>query len=140
MNWGVKIIVGLAAFIIFIVGSGIYMVTKNTDTLEEDDYYEKSLTYDDVYNRKQNLLDDAAKPAIKIQQDTLYILFKSNVNKGELQFKRPSDASLDITLPFATTSRQFQLPVSTFKRGNWKLDINWEGDGKAYLSQHSLFF
>src|SRR5690606_18345596 len=127
-----RIIVGLGAFIIFIVGSGIYMVTKNTDTLEEEDYYEKSLAYDEVYNRKQNVLDDAAKPHVRVQNDTLYITFKNNANKGELQFKRPSDGALDVTLPFATSSTHYQLPVSTFKRGNWNLEISWQGSGTAY--------
>ena len=43
---------------LFIVCAGVYRVVKNTDSLEESDYYEKSLTYDHVYAERQNLLKD----------------------------------------------------------------------------------
>ena len=100
MNWGMKIVVGLAAFMIFIVSVGVYMVSRDTDTLLDDDYYEKGLTYDDVYQRKQNLVDDGAKPALKVDRDTLFITFVQYDNKGEIFFRRPSDGSLDQKIPF----------------------------------------
>jgi len=139
MNWGLKIVLGLGAFMLFIIGAGIYMVTKNTDTLEDIDYYKKSLDYDHVYQGKQNLEDDDAKPDIQVQGDTLYIAFKHAGNKGDLIFKRPSDGSLDLTLPFLTHATDYQLPVSTFKKGNWKLEINWQHGSTLYISTHSLF-
>jgi len=140
MNWGTRIAAGLGAFMIFIVGTGIYMVTKNTDTLEETDYYEQSLDYDQVYRGKQNLEDDRARPQVRVNGDTLYITFKTAENRGELVFKRPSDGSLDLTLPFATRSADYQLPVDSFKKGSWKLNIRWQSNGTPYISEHNLFF
>ena len=72
MNWGLKIVIGLATFIVFIVSMGIYMVSKDTDSLVDNDYYEKSLSYD-------------------------------------------------------------------FLSGSWSLEIDWVGDGKAYISNHPVF-
>lgn len=140
MNWGLKIVLGLAAFMIFIVGAGIYMVTKNTDTLEDEDYYEKSLSYDDVYQRKQNLLNDHARPMVNVKNDTLYIAFDQPHNRGDLFFKRPSDNTLDITLPFVADSRFYKLPVASFTKGSWRLEISWQQAGKAYSSDHNLYF
>jgi len=140
MNWGWKIVFGLGAFVLFIAGAGIYMVSKNTDTLEDTDYYEKGLDYDQVYREKQNLEDDAARPQVSVRGDTLHIRFHNAENRGELAFKRPSDGSLDITLPFATRSPDYQLPVATFKKGSWSLEIRWQGNGTAYISNHRLFF
>jgi len=140
MDWGTKIAAGLGTFVLLIVGTGIYMVTQNTDTLEEADYYEKSLDYDQVYREKQNLEDDRARPQVSVRGDTLHITFRDAENRGELRFKRPSDGSLDLTLPFATRSTDYQLPAATFKKGNWKLEIRWQGNGRPYISEHNLFF
>lgn len=139
MNWGYKIVFGLGAFMLFIIGAGIYMVSHDTDTLVDTDYYEKSLTYDETIHKKQNLLDDRAKPTIKVQKDTLILAFASDGNKGSLNFLRPDDRKVDVTLPFQTSTNEFKLPIKTFKRGNWNLEIDWEHAGKPYISDHAVF-
>ena len=139
MNWGTKIVVGLATFMLFIVGSGLYMVSHDSDTLIEEDYYEKSLHYDEIYDRKQNLANDQAKPNIVQVQDTLLITFKAPVNHGELNFKRPSNGELDQVIPLHTASEVFKLPISTFKKGNWSLEVTWENQGKHYIQTQPLF-
>lgn len=139
MNWGVRIILGLGTFMLFIICATIYMVSSDTDTLVEDDYYEKSLRYDAVYDRKQNLLDDKAQPAIQIVNDTLLIRFKTERIAGSIDFKRPSDGSLDKTIPLYTSTNIFKLPLSTLKRGNWSLEINWESNNRKYMDTQSIF-
>ena len=89
MNWGTKIVLGLGTFMIFIVCAAIYMVSNDTDTLEEDDYYEKGLSYDDVYDRKQNMQDDDAKPTIQILNDTLITWQKEYRPESFLLIVRP---------------------------------------------------
>jgi|SRR5690606_1440429 len=140
MNWGLKIVLGLGAFIIFIVSAGIYMVTQNTDTLEDEDYYEKSLSYDEVYKRKQNLLNDGFRPTIGVRNDTLYITFVESQNRGDLIFKRPSDSMLDMTLPFATESQHYRLPIGSFAKGSWRLEVSWKQGETLYISDHNLYF
>ncbi len=46
MNWGVKIVIALALFMVLIVSFGIYMVSTDTDSLVAEDYYERGLNYD----------------------------------------------------------------------------------------------
>ena len=139
MNWGMRIVVGLGAFMLFIVGAGIYMVTHDSDTLLDDDYYEKGLAYDEVYDRKQNLLDDHAKPVVRMEKDTLVLVFNQAVNRGQLVFKRPSDGALDTKIPFYTDTDIFRLPLSTFAKGSWSLEISWEHKNKTYIDTQSLY-
>ena len=139
MNWGNKIIVGMASFILFIVGSGIYMVTKDSDSLIDENYYENSLTYDQVYDSKQNLVQDHAKPVLDVQNDTLTIHFVGENNKGTLTFKRPSDGTLDKEIPFYTQQKHFKLPISSFVKGNWALEISWKQGDKSYLHSQDLY-
>lgn len=115
------------------------MISKDTDTLVDDDYYENSLTYDDVYDRKQNLQDDNAKPIVRLENDTLLIVFKTENIKGDLIFKRPSDGNLDKKIPFYSNSNEFKLPVSTLARGNWAIEINWESGNRKYIDNQSIF-
>lgn len=139
MNWGTKIIVGLATFMLFIIGSSIYMISKDSDSLIDDDYYEKGLEYDAIYDRKQNLENDHAKPTVAVENDTLIISFKSIGNKGEISFKRPSDGSLDKKIPFYTSTKIYKLPLTTFSKGNWSLELTWTNQQKNYIDNQSLF-
>lgn len=139
MNWGLKIVFGLGAFMLFIVGAGVYMVSKDTDTLVAEDYYEKSITYNEVYRQKQNVLDHQVRPAVLVRNDTLYITFVKPENRGNLIFNRPSDNKLDLSLPFLTNSRYYQLPIGSFVKGSWRLEISWQQNGTQYSFDHNLY-
>lgn len=140
MNWGTKIFVSLAVFMLCIAGAGIYMVSHNSDSLEEDDYYEQGLNYDQAYEKKQNVLRMKESPAIEIKSDTLYIRFAANNNTGKLLFRKPSDNKLDKELPFHTASNLFILPISTFDKGMWNLYIDWKNGGKDFLFEQNVSF
>lgn len=139
MNWGLGIVLGLGAFMLFIIGSVIYMVNKNEDSLEDPDYYEKGLNYDEIYTLRENLQNDQAKPEVEVRQDTLWIHFVKEDNKGEMFWKRPSDGSLDRKGPFATQTELFKLPMSSFAKGKWQLELRWESGSTAYISEHDVF-
>ncbi len=139
MNWGMKIVVGLATFMLFIIGAGVYMITQDSDSLLDEDYYEKGLAYDEVYERKQNLVDDRAKPIVRLENDTLIIIFTGVGNKGQLSFKRPSDGQQDKKIPFYTATEVFKLPVTSFSKGSWLLEISWEHNHKTYIDTRTVY-
>ena len=139
MNWGLKIVVGLATFMLFIVGAGVYMITQDSDSLLDEDYYEKGLVYDEVYARKQHLVDDHAKPDVQLQQDTLTIVFTSSGNKGYLSFKRPSDSRQDKKVPLYTATEVFKLPINSFAKGSWLLEISWENNQRTYIDTRTVY-
>lgn len=139
MNWGLKVVIGLSTFIAFIAGACLYMVKSDKDSLEDPNYYQNSLTYDEVYSSMQNLIDDRAIPSVQVLRDTLFIDFKTANNRGELIFKRPSDGQLDMSLPFET-QKHYRLSVSGYARGSWRLGIKWSTADKTYISEHNLYF
>lgn len=139
MNWGLGIVLGLGAFMLFIIGSVIYMTNKNTDTLDDQDYYERGLNYDEIYVLRENLQQDHAKPTLRITPDTLSIQFIKADNKGDMIWKRPSDGAMDKSIPFLTRTGIFKLPLTSFSKGSWKLELRWHSDGKEYISEHNVF-
>lgn len=139
MNWGVRILLALALFVIAAVSAGIYMVNKNVDTIEDVDYYEKGLTYDERYDRKENTERLQARPEVITRHDTLTINFVHGNNTGELYMMRPSDENQDIRIPFAMGENTFKLPLSTLSRGSWKLVLEWESDGTGFYHEQNLY-
>ncbi|MCL7986325.1 FixH family protein [Sphingobacterium sp. lm-10] len=139
MNWGGSIIAGMGAFMAFIIGSVFYMVGQDTDTLEEDNYYDKGIHYSEVYTRKENLQRDQAMPTLRLKGDSLCIYFTTSGNKGMSQWKRPSNARLDTEQHFQTAADSVVLPLASYERGNWQIELTWEGEGTAYQSIHHLF-
>ena len=139
MNWGGSIVVGMGAFMAFIVGSVFYMVRQDTDTLEEDNYYDQGMHYGEVYELKENVQRDQAMPTIRLRGDSLYIHFSTARNTGNAHWKRRSDAKLDKEQVFHTGSDFVALPLASQERGHWDIKLTWNGAGTAYQSIHHLF-
>ena len=139
MNWGTGLVIGLVAFMAFIVGSVFYMGGKDTYSLEQSYNYDKGLHYNEEYALKENLQRDKAKPEIRIHGDSPYIRFATDDNQGVLHWKRPSDGRMDREEPFATAGSEIGFPLATYAPGHWQIQLVWEGAGIPYQSTHSLF-
>lgn len=139
MNWGIKIIIGMAMAMAAVVATGIYMVNQNSDTLEEADYYEKGLSYDLAYNKKQNVVLNNAPITVSIKQDSLSITFADNMNSGIIYFKRPSDSDLDRIVRFTTAKSFYKISLKGFKKGLWHMAVDWKNDDTPYLQERSIY-
>jgi hypothetical protein len=138
MNWGMKIVVVLAMFMIGIVGAGIYMVRQNSDTLEEGDYYEKGIEYDVQYRQKQNLVDQEAMPTFALNKDSLIISFKKSGNQGVLLLQRPSDRSLDRQELWRTNSDRYAYPLQDITAGLWKIRLQWKQQNMEFYHEQTI--
>ena len=79
MNWGTKIVLGMAVFMLFIIGMVVYMFKiHGNDALVEEDYYEKGLNYNQEYKAKENTLNDGAEPDIKITDSQIIIQLQAD--------------------------------------------------------------
>lgn len=139
MNWGVKIFLTLAVFMIVMVSVGIYMVNKNTDTLEEIDYYEKGINYDQVYNRRQNLQNHHAEPQVSLKGEVLEVQFVHPVNQGEWLLKRASDNNQDKRMSFQVNDAFLAIPVTGLIAGAWQLQLEWEAEGVSFLYEKNVY-
>lgn|GEM_PF-81569 len=135
MNWGKGIILGLAAFMTFVIVL-VVMMFKSSDDSYDKDYYEKGLNYDKVYEQKKNVLDDKAAPAVHINAEFIVIDFLE-LESGKVEFFRPSDNRLDKT--FQVNGKQLKLPLSELAKGEWKLIAEWSSKGKSYLYEKNVF-
>ncbi|WP_199120431.1 FixH family protein [Pedobacter sp. ASV28] len=134
MNWGTKIVLGMAAFMLFIIGMVVYMFkVHGNDDLVEEDYYEKGINYDREYEAKRNTLSEHADPVIKLTTSQLIIQLKVMADY-RLKLMRPSSAKKDIQSEGKTIGEEHLIIIDRvgLDKGLWSLKLEWKANGKTY--------
>lgn len=138
MNWGTKLMIGMALFMTFIIVLAVLMFNSKTDALVDTDYYEKGLNYDQEYNKREQVNKDHALPIVKITGDTLSITFKEAAI-GNIRMMHNSDKKLDKRFILTTDHQhKFIIPIGASKKGRWKLIMNWISNEKTYLNEQEV--
>ena len=140
MNWGTKIVLGMVAFMLFIVAMVVYMFSVHgRDALVDEDYYEKGINYNQEYNARQQMIDDKAEPVITINDSQLIIQLKDSASY-ELKLMRPALAKDDMKVN-GTTVGDANLILLSHKgmhKGMWFLELKWNSRNKAYLFKKNI--
>ncbi len=140
MNWGTKIVLGMIAFMLFIIGMVIYMFkVHDNDALVENDYYEKGINYDQEYTAKKNTFDENATPDVKITEHQLVIALKEAADYKVLLL-RPSSAKMDVRLQGRTLGAENLIIMDTdsLAQGLWSLNVSWKVNGKDYSYKKNI--
>lgn len=138
LNWGKGIILGMGAFMSFIVVLGVQMFKASPGDYDNQ-YYEKGLAYDTVYNKEKQVISDHAVPVISVEDNLMLIQF-ANAATGKIHFERPSDPRLDKTINFKSDGSDcLSVEVGQFAQGQWQVTYDWESSGKKYLYQREMF-
>lgn len=140
MNWGTKIVLGMIAFILFIVAMVVYMFSVHgNDALVDKDYYEKGINYNQEYNAKHNVAEEGAQPIITINKSQVSIQLKDSA-AFELKLQRPSTVNDDILIKGNTSGKSnlIQLNSTTMPKGLWFLELKWKSNNKEYLFKKDI--
>ena len=140
MNWEKKIVLTMAAFMLFILTLGAYMLSKQgNDTLVESNYYEKGLRYDEEYQRKENTFSDHVEPMITINPNQLIIRLKDSASYS-MVLMRPSNSRADKTQSGNTLGADhlILLKKTAADKGLWYLDLKWKSNNKQYQYKKSI--
>lgn len=138
MNWGTKVVLGLATFMTFIIVLAVIMFNSKSDALVDNDYYEKGINYNQVYNRKEQVKLDHAQPAVVLLPEQVSITFKHQ-SSGTIRLMRTSDKKLDRVFPFESNENLLvSIPSAGLHTGPWRLIIEWVSNGKSYLDEREI--
>ena len=141
ISWGTGIVIGIIVFVVISITMTVIFMTQDV-SLVSDNYYEKSLSYQDEIDKQNrtNSLDEQVK--INYNGDVIKIAFSSTyLNKeipGEIFFYRPSDPKLDFKLPLQLVEGNQIIPVSRLEKGFWRIKLNWIMDGNGYYSEKAI--
>ena len=145
-NWGTGIVVGLAAFMSFIIFLVVKMTTNEnySHDLVTDEYYAKEMKYQTEIDAETNTYN--LKEIIKSNKtDKGWLLvfpeeLEPSKIKGKVFLYRPSNQKLDFDLPLNLTSSNLLIPEHRMLDGRWNITIDWTYEGKPYLYKKQITY
>lgn len=146
INWGTGLVIGMAAFICFIMYFVVTMMTgKDYEyDLVVEDYYKAELHYQQDIDAENNAM--AMKKEIRIieKEGKLVLSFPENIkinNEASATFYRPSNKSLDFSVSLSELQNgELFIPEEKLVDGRWNLSLNWHHDGKDYLIKKEFVY
>lgn len=143
-NWGKGIVLAFICFMSFIM----YFVIK----VQSDHSYDNELVVEDYYKQERLLeakmekeKNAAALPdRINIHKNESYIIvkfpetFTPKKITGKVSLYRPSSQNLDFEIPISISNSLLLIPKSDLAGGRWDITVDWQYEGKSYLSTKML--
>jgi hypothetical protein len=139
ISWGIKITVLYLGFVALILTLVSMAMRQNVDLVSKD-YYEQELKFQDKIN-KTNRSQALREPLTwEVKQGSLLLKFpeqfKGQKISGSIYFFRPSDASMDKTIPLSTdTALSVNISIDKLNRGLYKMQVNWEVNKEEYYNE-----
>jgi hypothetical protein len=141
-SWGTGIVIGIIVFVVISVSMTVIFMTQDV-SLVSDNYYEKSLSYQEEIDKQNRtkLLNEEVE--INYNGEVISILFPSDYisgkMNGEIYFYRPSDQKMDFKIPLRLSETGTQIiPTQNIEKGFWRLKLNWEMDGNGYYNERAI--
>jgi hypothetical protein len=141
-NWGTGIV---SAFVIMLLGM-IYLVSialRQNDDLVENDYYQKSIAYQQHIDKAHN--NDALTEKIKLENSpgSLKLTFPNLAGNqeysGEIHFYSPVEEKRDFTVKIKLEPNFVQtINLSSLQKGRYKVKIDWNAGKVSYYQEEEI--
>ena len=139
MSWGYKILIVYIVFITMMLGM-VYVASRQTNEMQDKNYYAKELVYQSVIDGKNNLTALSEKLSISNTSEMVTIKLPgdaiANITEGSVYFLRPSDEKSDVRTKLIVDASGIQtIPAAKFKKGLYTVQISWKSNGKIYYNE-----
>ncbi len=141
MSWGYKITLLYTSFALFMFGMVFACIKYNKIHLVTKDYYAQEVNYDQKVEkiRNTNSLDQKVKIMYDIQAQYLKISFPDLEEiKGSIQLYRPANSKADQKFDIKLENNRQAIDVSALSRGQWKVLLDWESEGKPFYQDQLI--
>lgn len=144
-NWGTGIVIGILAFMAFILQYVIRVQTddKYNNELVTESYYEKELEVNDNYRNNENLKELGDDFNIQVVEEGIAVQFPEDFNyqniEGTISLYRPSDQNLDADISIELSSSAMLIPKNALADGRWDIIVNWQYKENHYYKKQALF-
>ena len=143
MNWGLKITILYAGFVVLIL-SMVFRTFGYKVDLVSADYYDQELKFQDRINGTK-------------KTDSLHLVFQTEAKggmvsmiypaqwqgkqvDGKILFYRPSDSALDLSYAARPGEKGVQVFTSgKFRRGSYRMVCDFKVEGQKYCYEEILF-
>ena len=142
LNWGTGV-VGIIIGMLLFMGILVFIAVRQDYYLVEDDYYEKSMVYQDQIDKIKNT--NALKEKIIVVEERGFleivfpVEFDESTIEGTIYLYSPINKSND----YKTEIKLFENLTQTIntvnlKKGRYKLKIDWNSKNKYYYQESNI--
>lgn len=145
-NWGKGLVVGMLAFMSFILYMVITMSTnkKYSHDLVTEAYYAKEMAYQTEIDAETNTNSLKEKIKGKKSKKGWVISFPSELDPAKISGKvflyRPSNKQLDFDFPLVLSESNLLIPDKQLIGGRWNITIEFKYDDTPYLYKKSIVY
>jgi nitrogen fixation protein FixH len=145
-NWGKGLVVGMLAFMSFILYLVITMSTdkKYSHDLVTEEYYAKEMAYQTEIDAEENVLGLSEKITGEKTAKGWLVSFPEELQpknlNGQVFLYRPSNKQLDFQFPLKLSGQNLLIPDNKLIDGRWNITIDFKHKGKDYLYKEAITY
>ena len=147
INWGTGIVIGMLAFISFIMYFVVTMMSSSDydHDLVVEDYYKAELHYQQDIDAQENALALNEQISLERRGESLIVLFPEEIDlektTGMVSLYRPSNKKLDFNIPFSEIkSSEFEIPADQLVNGRWNVKVTWQNSEKEFMFKTEIVY
>ena len=147
INWGTGIVIGMLAFISFIMYFVVTMMSSSDydHDLVVEDYYKAELHYQQDIDAQENAFALNEQISLERRGESLIIIFPEGIDlentMGTVSLYRPSNKKLDFSIPFSEIkSSEFEIPANQLVNGRWNVNVTWKNDEKEFMFKTEIVY
>lgn len=144
MNWGWKIVVVYAAFVIMTLSMVFFFMRQKVD-LVADDYYKQEIEYQGQIDKISNANSLEESIGFNYLPENRAVILKFPVDhvvgglKGKIHFYRPANADEDKIFDIDPNENGEQkIGVGSLSKGMWKVKISWAFGAKDFYNEKTV--
>lgn len=140
-NWGTKLAIAMAAFMLMIIIFAVRMMRESVDLVEKD-YYPKGQAYQQMIDKKANAAPYADSIHINIEDGFIKLRFPVSFPPEKITgtahlYDRVTETGDKLFTLTVGAGGQFWLPVNQNK-GRYIVKIDWVCEQKAYYVEKPI--
>lgn len=138
-NWGWGVATVYTLFALATLAFAAYSFTQKVELVSAD-YYSKGNDFDQHAGRVRNsqALAKPVQQSYDASKRVLTLRFPQAVSKGSVLLYRPSESGLDQTFVLhCDSNNEMIIPTSSLIQGHWRVQIEWESEGKSFYDEFS---
>ena len=147
INWETGIVIGMLAFISFIMYFVVTMMSSSDydHDLVVEDYYKAELHYQQDIDAQENAFALNEQISLERRGESLIIIFPEGIDlentMGTVSLYRPSNKKLDFSIPFSEIkSSEFEIPANQLVNGRWNVNVTWKNDEKEFMYKTEIVY
>lgn len=140
-NWGTKLVIAMAAFMIMVVLFVVRMVREDVDLVEKD-YYPKGQAYQDLIDKRSNAAGFADQILLTVEQGVVRISFPTSFNPAKIEgtvhfYQRVAEQNDRLVKLTVDANHFFSYPAKSLS-GRYIVKIDWAYEGEAYYVEKNM--